>query len=172
MPPSVTLSWRSGRVTSDTLASGSTLAVSTSFSCSIQARTPDSSPARVPSSSPGTLRRASRAMRATVSLSSDINPAPKPLNGAVGSRFARPCHPEPLARPPASIVLPQQLAHRAALILGAHQSAALQLGHDEVDELLDRARAVDRRQHEAVAARLREEGLHLVGDGFHRADEL
>src|SRR6185312_16705045 len=72
MPPSVTLSWRIGRVTSDTLASGATLAVSTSFSCSIQARIPDSSPASGSSSSSGTFRRASRAMRATVSLSSDI----------------------------------------------------------------------------------------------------
>src|SRR5258708_29405393 len=76
MWPSVTLSSRRGSVTSETLDSGSTFLVSTSFSCSIQARIPDSSPASGPSSSSGTLRRASRAMRATVSLSSDIQATP------------------------------------------------------------------------------------------------
>src|SRR5689334_19953651 len=76
-----------GSVTSETLASGSTFLVSTSFSCSIQARIPDSSPASGASSSSGTFSRARRAMRATASLSSDI-PGSKRLNGAVGSRFA------------------------------------------------------------------------------------
>jgi hypothetical protein len=51
---------------------GSTLLVSTSFNCSIQAKMPESSPASGANSSSGTFRRASRAMRATVSLSSDI----------------------------------------------------------------------------------------------------
>src|SRR5262245_34221784 len=87
MPPSVTLSSRIGSVTSDTDDIGSTFLVSTSFSCSIQARIPESSPASGASSSSGTFSRARRAMRATASLSSDI-PGSKRLNGAVGSRFA------------------------------------------------------------------------------------
>src|SRR5471032_2305373 len=83
MPPSVTLSWRIGRVTSETLDSGSTFSVSTSFSCSIQAKIPDSSPANGASSSSGTFRRASRAMRATVSLSSDIQNSQRSIGGVV-----------------------------------------------------------------------------------------
>src|SRR5437868_10860422 len=89
MPPSVTLSSRIGSVTSETLAIGSTFLVSTSFSCSIQARIPDSSPASGASSSSGTFRRASRAMRATVSLSSDIKTLriPPPSSGEVAPSY-------------------------------------------------------------------------------------
>jgi len=49
-------------------------------------RKSDSSPASG-ASSRGNLQTASRAMRATVSLSSDMPLAPKRLNGAVGSGF-------------------------------------------------------------------------------------
>jgi hypothetical protein len=72
MPPSVTLSARIGRVTSGTEDSGSTSLVSTSFSCSIQARIPDSSPASGASPHQAPSDGPERAMRATVSLSSDI----------------------------------------------------------------------------------------------------
>src|SRR5579872_1105446 len=98
MAPSVTLSARIGSVTSEALASGSTFLVSTSFSCSIQARIPDSSPANGTSSSSGTLSRASRAIRATASLSSDIRRLRQYRDLAPTSRFASPeqrtrCHP-------------------------------------------------------------------------------
>src|SRR5438067_6500176 len=69
-------------------------------------------------------------------------------------------------------VLVQMLALGLASVLASEPSAALQLGHDQIDELLDRAGAVDRRQHEAIAADEIEIGLELVGDVGGRADDL
>src|ERR1044071_10451086 len=48
--------------------------------------------------------------------------------------------------------LVQVFALGLSSVLTAKPAAALQLGHDQVDEFFDRARAIDRRQHEAVAA--------------------
>jgi hypothetical protein len=42
------------------------------------------------------------------------------------------------------IRLAQQVPLGRALVLGAEQSTSLQLGHDEIDKLLDGTRAVDR----------------------------
>src|SRR5262245_5967081 len=69
-------------------------------------------------------------------------------------------------------VLQQMLALRPAGILAAEAAAALQLGHDQVNELLDRAGAVDRRQHEAIAADGIEIGFELIGNVVRRARHL
>ena len=59
-----------------------------------------------------------------------------------------------------------------AFVFGAVAAAPLEFGDHQVDELVDGARRMDRRQHETVAADRFEEGFHLVGNAFHRADEL
>ena len=67
-----------------------------------------------------------------------------------------------------SVVLKQMVALGHAAVIGAEQIAALQFGDDQIDELLDCARTVDRRQHEAVAAGNIDEGFHLIGVGEHK----
>ena len=69
-------------------------------------------------------------------------------------------------------LLAQDFALRLAFVLGAVKAAALELGDHQVDELVDGSRGMNRRQHEAVSADFLEEGFHLIGDAFHRADEL
>src|SRR5437763_1273211 len=64
-------------------------------------------------------------------------------------------------------VLPQG---RAGIIL-AVQTAALQLRHDEADEILVSAGHMGCRQHEAVASALDEPWLELVGDLLGAADD-
>jgi hypothetical protein len=63
-----------------------------------------------------------------------------------------------------SAIQVEVLALGFATVLSPKPPAALQFGHDQIDELLDRAGAVDRRQHEAVAADEVEIRFELVGD--------
>src|SRR6185503_3640858 len=62
------------------------------------------------------------------------------------------------------------LAQGPALVLGAEDAAALQLGHDLVDEVVEPARQVGEHDVEAVGGFGLEPLLHLVGDHRRRAD--
>src|SRR5690606_32288807 len=59
---------------------------------------------------------------------------------------------------------PEVAAQRGGLVLAPEQAAALQLGYDVVDEILERAGQRRRHQVEAVRAAVADPMLHAVGD--------
>ena len=63
------------------------------------------------------------------------------------------------------------LAQRRAAVAPAKDPAALELGHDEADDVLVGAGRMGRGDHEAVARAAVEPRLHLIGDVGACADE-
>ena len=71
-----------------------------------------------------------------------------------------------------SVRLQEMVPLRAPAVVRAEAATPLQLGDDQVGELLDGARAVDGRDHETVAADKVEIGLELIGNLDRSANEL
>src|SRR5258708_985531 len=67
---------------------------------------------------------------------------------------------------------PEILAQGPAGIFLSEQAAALQLGHDASTELLEHARKIHRREHEAVARPRFEDLLQTIGHHLGSADQL
>src|SRR5262249_57426881 len=67
-----------------------------------------------------------------------------------------------------SRTLAQMIAQRRASVIGAKQSAALQLGHDQIDEVAKRPREICREDHEPVGQRPDKPLLQGVRDTLRR----
>ena len=68
-------------------------------------------------------------------------------------------------------VLPQMTTQSRSCVFPAEETAALQLGHHEVDEVVEGAREIGRLYHEAVGQSGFEPLLQYIGNACRRAPD-